>query len=178
MKYLFVFKNGCWWLKVKTVDELTDYHQKIDGRWAKAFDNLIHSKEFYDGMEHASKLAYTIGQWGANRNMSAIEAITDFRSQIFDKQLDLILDGHAIFINEKGGYHFETKNEKPAEQFVWRNELVFPSFSEKDIRINRFTGGQHFYAYVGDMQVRNGDVLKWNTYDEAMKHAQSVVKRA
>ena len=35
--------------------------------------------------------------------------------------------------------------------------------------------GQHYYAYVGDMQVRGGDVLKWNTYDEAYIRACALV---
>lgn len=35
--------------------------------------------------------------------------------------------------------------------------------------------GQHYYAYVGDMQVRDGDVLKWNTYDEASIRACALV---
>ena len=178
MKYLFVYKNDCWFLKIKTVDELTNYYDKTDGRWSKVFDNLIHSKEFYDGKEHASNLAYVIGQWGERRNMNAIEAVVDFRSKIFDTQLDLILEGHTLFINSNGGYHFDTKNDDPVEQFVWRNELVFPNFSEDEIRIQHFPGGEHFYAYIGDMQVRDGDILKWNTYEEAMKNAKKVVKKA
>lgn len=179
MKYLFVYKNDCWWLKIKTVDELTNYSQKTDGRWAKAFDSLIHAKEFYeDGKEHASNLAYVIGQWGVNREMNVVEAVADFRSRIFDAQLDLILEGHIIFINEKGGYHFDTKNDEPVTQFVWRDELVFPNFPENEIHIKHFPGGKHFYAYIGDMQVRDGDVLKWNTYEEAMEQAKKVVTKA
>lgn len=178
MKYLFVYKNDTWWLKIKTIEELTNYSEKTDGRWAKAFDSLIHSKEFYDGEEHASSLAYVIGNYGAKRGMNSIEAVADFRSQIFDAQLDLLMEGYTLFINENGGYHCNFTGDEKETQFIWREEFVFPNFSKDEIRIKSFPGGQHFYAYIGDMQVRDGDTLKWNTYEEAMKMAESVVTRA
>lgn len=178
MKYLFVYKDGTWWLKIKTVEELLNYHDKTDGRWSGAFDNLIHSKEFYDGEKHASNLAYVIGMFGSKRGLNAVESVVEFKSKIFDAQMDLILEGHTLFINEKGGYHFDYNGDKPASQFIYRNEFVFPNFSKDEIRVKSFPGGHHFYAFIGDMQVRDGDMLKWNTYEAAMKVAESVVTRA
>lgn len=179
MKYLFVYKNDTWWLKITTIDELFNYSDKTNARWGKAFDSLIHSKEFYsDGMEHASNLAFVIGMMGSRNKMNAIEATAELRSKIFDAQLDLIMEGHTLFINENGGYHYDYEGDKPYTQFIWRDELVFPNFSKNEIRIKKFTGGQHFYAYIGDMQVRDGDNLKWDTYEEALKQAEKVVTRA
>ncbi len=179
MKYLFVFKNNTWWLKIKDVDALFDYSDKTGGRWENAFNSLIHSKEFYkDGKEHASNLAFTIGTYGSRRGMNAIEAVADFRASILKSQIDLLLEGYTLFINENGGYHCNFEGDEPYSQFIWRNEFVFPNFSKSEIRIKKFPGGEHFYAFIGDMQVRDGDTLKWNTYEEAMAQAQKVVTRA
>lgn len=65
--------------------------------------------------------------------------------------------------------------------FVRRKELVWPTFNVNDIRIKSFQGGQHFYAYVDDVQVREGSgndtKLKWDTYEEAYQAALSYINQ-
>ena len=174
MEYTFVYKDGCWWLKINEVEQLFDYYDKTDSRWSQAFSNLIHSKEFGKGMEHANTLAFNIGFYGTNRNMNAIEATANFRSEIFENQLDALLQYREIYVNKNGGYHWACKDDA-YEQFVRRTELVFQEYTETDIRIKRFPAGQNFYAYIGDMQIKDGDTLKWNTYEEAYNIAQRYV---
>ena len=60
-------------------------------------------------------------------------------------------------------------------QFCRRKQLVFPHFRREDIRIKQFNGGRHWYAYVGDMQIRDGDQLKWNTKEAAQAAAEAMV---
>ena len=42
--------------------------------------------------------------------------------------------------------------------------------------MKQFPGGEHYYAYIGDMQVRDGDTLKWNSYQEAYEMALSLLE--
>lgn len=175
MEYTFVWKNDCWWLKINSPEQLFDYHDKTDSVWSREFYNLISSKEFgQDGKSHASYLAYAIGQYGANRGMNPIQATQEFRATVIGNQLDALLEYGEIYINPKGGYHFK-KGNKDYSQFVRRKELIFPNYEDKDIRIKQFPGGEHWYAYIGDMQVRDGDIMKWNTYEEALKKAKKLV---
>ena len=74
-------------------------------------------------------------------------------------------------INPAGGH---THGIETA-QFCWRKQLVFPDFKKEDIRVRKFNGGQHWYAYIGDMQVRDGDRLKWNTQEAARAAAEALV---
>ena len=37
--------------------------------------------------------------------------------------------------------------------------------------------GEHYYAYIGNMQVRDGDILKWNTYEEAYSKALEYISQ-
>ena len=30
MEYLFVYSEGGWWLKIDSIEKLTDYHKKVD----------------------------------------------------------------------------------------------------------------------------------------------------
>lgn len=41
--------------------------------------------------------------------------------------------------------------------------------------MKQFRGGSHWYAYIGDMQVRNGEELKWNTQEAARSAAEAIV---
>lgn len=175
MDYCFVWKNDGWWLKINSVEQLFDYHEKTESVWSTEFYNLITSQEFGGhGMRHATAIAYAIGQHGANRGMNPIQATMDFRGTVIGNQLDALLEFGEIYINRKGGYHFKTKNDSYT-QFVRRKEFIFPDFKENEIRIKRFPGGEHWYAYIGDMQVKDGDTLKWNTYEEAFNKAKELV---
>lgn len=184
MKYRFVFKDG-WWLKISTTEELQKYYDEVDSnRMAKAFENLIHSKEFFSKSDkdeddksyksHATRLAYVIGLHAENNHMSAIRSTLDLQERKFLAQAEQLINGYNIYINRNGGWHFG-KND----YVQWRDSdvLVFPDFKKDQIKIERFPGGKHFYAYIDDMQVRDGDTLKWDTYEEAYKQAEKYVSK-
>lgn len=68
-----------------------------------------------------------------------------------------------------GGYHGDF--DQSFDKFVRRKQLVFPDFKKNEIRVEQFPNGKHYYAYIDDTQVRDGDILKWNTYKEAYDKA-------
>ena len=94
---------------------------------------------------------------------------------VAEQQLDTIHECGAIYINPVGGYHGYSKDKEYA--FVRRKDIVFPDFKKEHIRVKSFPGGDHFYAYIGDMQVRDGDILKWDTYEEAYNQALSILDK-
>ena len=78
-------------------------------------------------------------------------------------------------INSVGGYYRYYPTDKEYA-FVRRKELIFPDFKKDDIRIKQFPGGEHYYAYIGDMQVRDGNTLKWDSYQDAYEMALSLLE--
>ena len=102
--------------------------------------------------------------------MNIFQAIESFSSMVAMNMLNSLQETGAIYINRVGGYHGYYKDSKE-NGFVRRKELVFPDFKKDEIRIKKFSNGEHYYAYIDDMQVRDGDTLKWNTYEEAYKQA-------
>ena len=82
-----------------------------------------------------------------------------------------VMENGETFVNPVGGKTFSLDYD----QFVWRSHLVFPNYSVNDIRIKQFKGGFHFYAYLGDTQLRDGEKLKWSSYREAYDFAVAVV---
>lgn len=171
-KYMFVWKDSGWWLRITTLNELFNYWDKTDYKWHRTFENLIHSKEFTkNGMQHADATSYAVGMYARKNNLPLLNAVAEFAGEVKGQQLDYLLKYKQLFFNQNGGYHFAYEKNTSFEQFCYRDRLVFPDYKKNEIRIKSFPGGTHYYAYIGDVQVRNGDILKWDTYQEAYEYA-------
>lgn len=182
-KFTFVLKdkgtpNQGWWLKIHNADELCAYYETFaPTRMGKVFENFVYGKEWNtQSNTHAphlkeAQLTDAIVRYGSIHNYNIIQAIKGFQLMVVERQLDSIKEYGAIYVNRVGGYHsFYSKEEECA--IVRRNEIVFPNYNKKDIKISKFPYGNHWYAYVGDLEVQDGDVIKWNTYEEAYKKAE------
>lgn len=189
MEWTFVLKDkgtrqAGWWLKISTADELIAYwKQTYPVKYGKVFENYVYGKEF-DGykchrtgnMNHSpwleeEDLTFACAEYAANKKLTIWQGIQGMTLEVAMRQLEKIRDYGAIFINRRGGYHTDYDGHHEYPDFVHRKELIFPDFKSSDIRIKQFPGGEHYYAYIGDTQVRDGDTLKWSTRDEAYKKA-------
>lgn len=176
MEYTFVFKDNGWWLKITTIEQLIEYDNSDTTKWYKAFDNLVHSKEFGHGMEHANELAFVIGMRSERKQISALHATADLKANRLAAQLDCLTKGYAIYINQKGGWHPVNKNIKDYTEWYHSTTLSYPKFKESELKIKQFPGGTHYYAYLGKLQLRNNNIMKWNTYDEAYNYAKQFLE--
>lgn len=106
--------------------------------------------------------------------LSILDGFRSLNMEIGLGQMRTMEEYGAIYINCVGGYTFGLNYN----QFCRRKELVYPDFKESDIRIKQFQGGEHYYAYVGDMQVRDGENFKWNSHKEAYDKALEVIEKS
>lgn len=188
MEWTFVLKdkgtsNQGWWLKLGSIQELEEYIKITNPTvYGNVFENYIYSKDYndfkprknptYSHSPHPDEtsLTYAVCSHAARQHTNIINGIMSFAYESAMHKLQTIETYGCIFINENGGCHADYDGEHQYE-FVRKSELVFPDFKKQDIRIRQFPGGTHFYAYIGKTQVRDGDTLKWNTYEEAYKQA-------
>ena len=89
--------------------------------------------------------------------------------------LNAIARSGSIYVNKGGGFRVAHSDEPPARQYIWKKDLTFPHFRNNEIRIERFADGRHYYAFVGESQVKDGNTVKWNTWEEAYKHAKEYI---
>ena len=71
------------------------------------------------------------------------------------------------------------------EQFEYRDTLSFPNYSIEDIVIKTFRPKDyrdgykyHHYAYLGNLQLKDGEKVKWNTEHEAREFAKKYIQGA
>jgi len=194
MEWLFVLKdkgtsNQGWWLKIQTLDELLAYIEAIHpGRYGHVLENYLYGKDWGAAtISHGPHMkeapiteavvlyASKVKRENNGRGLNILKAIDGFAGMVAQNQWNEIQESGAIYINPYGGYHGAHPSDK-TYNFIRRKELVFPDFKTNDIRIKQWPGGQHFYAYIGDLEVRDGDITKWDTYEEAYQMALSILE--
>lgn len=175
-KHLFVLvgtgSRSGWWLKITNADELADYHDKHGNKYGNALLNIMHDKNA-QGTHGPNVRELPLSQaayyHAINHNISPIESLVDIAHQTHIRQLQAIQEYGAVYINSVGGWNWGTDFE--ITQRLWKEGFAFPSFTKADIRISKFPGGEHYYAHIGPMEVRDGDIMKWSSREEAYQHA-------
>lgn len=178
--YTFVYEepdNG-WWLKIDSAEKLGDYHKKTESMYGECFmDYVNHAKEYEETGDYRvfeNKRTYPIVLFGQRRHLTIMDAIIQFRLSIFSQQCDSIRDHGYILINKAGGYH---GGPVKYTQFVHRKTFTWPDFKESDIRISQFPGGTHWYVHIGDMELREGEDIKWNSKSDARMAAMRYIAK-
>lgn len=187
MEYLFIFDENSksWWLKIDSIDKLADYHEKTgSGRFDGAMEMYIREGHPYDILEKLSteerikkmedrdfkRLQAAVMQ-AEKGDRTILDGFRCLNLEIGMGQMKTLEQYGAIYINCVGGHTFGLQ----FSQFCRRKNMVFPNFKKSDIKIKQFEGGEHYYAYVGDMQVRDGGRLKWNSHEEAYNKALEII---
>lgn len=172
MSYTFVYnqKDG-WWLKITKIEELMSYWEHYTNMFEESVARLPQTKEFGRGMQHANNIDTLIGFYAKSHKILFEDAKTEILCDIKKEQYKALNEKGVIYINKKHGWNSVVRE---TEQFVHRNELVFPDFQKGKIKIERFPLGNHYYVFLDDVQLRDGDKLKWNSPEEANEFAEKV----
>ena len=190
MSWTFVQKHGGWWLKISSPEELRAYHETMasNNPIARGFRSAVNCREFstVDGIAlrykfgisepmqpHVNAEGYAIGLKAQNERTGLLRSAAALAAQTDDAQLDSLAKGSYLLFNRHGGWHCDTDK---TYRWIRKADLTFPDLKTKDIKIEKFPAGEHFYAYIGDIQVRDGDTLKWDTYEEAYKKAKEYIR--
>lgn len=183
IEYLFVF-DGSWWLKITELEQIIDYHKQTENRYEGAIN--LHMRMKQEGMRiedlPTEERIKMIGDKDFQLMQAAIIKARQVEGSILDgfrclnmemgmAELDTIKKYGAVYINKAGGHTHGIEYS----QFCRRKFLVFPDYKKEEIRVRQFNGGRHWYAYIEDIQVRNGDELKWDTKEEAQAAAETMI---
>ena len=172
--------NYDWMLVLDTHESVMDYHEKsMKSEVSKAWDNLIKVSQ---GKAHISNSLSLIIHYKHKDNTkpkSIVEHTIDILNKLITDKLKLLDKYGIIYINKVGGY-FPHHNDiiVKDECYIDEQNIIFPQYTEKDIRVKKWEGGKHYYSYVGSFQViaRDG-TNKWNTEEKAYEQARYFLYR-
>lgn len=174
--YTFVFKNGGWWLLCNDEETLRDFHEATDHIiFGDAIRFRNDDKDQYHSTYRASAPLDRAVEILAEDNMSSYDdAMGMLYGELLSRQQEAIVENGAIYINKAGGYHRKSTTSESCP--IYRSEkLLWPHLKKTDIKITKFPGGQHYYARCGNVEVKDKDGNKWNTYDEAYEKAMELL---
>lgn len=169
MRWTFVkpADGDFWWLVIKNIKQLNEWFEKFKHKYSQAILQDNEDKPEY-------KQLLTMAKYYSRRDRTSVMAgLATCVGVMYETKLRYLLQGKTLYINEAGGFNTTIKPDIT----VYRNNLVFPNYTEKDIRISQWGKGEgfHYYAYIGDIEIRSGDTMRWDTYEEAYAVAKKYV---
>lgn len=176
MSYTFIYtaKDG-WWLKITDIEQLFNYWNEVfNPAIQKEIEGIKDTKTFGRGWNHATIIQHLIAIAAKDNMTSYEETGEDFLFDARKAQFKAFNEKGVIYINKNLGWN---TGPYTAEQFVHKNDLVFPSIFGK-IKIEQFPDGSHYYTYIDDVQLKfnDGSPAKFNTYKEANEFAEKIMQ--
>lgn len=168
-RWKFCKANGGWWLVINNLEQFAEYKDKTSSKYGQAIVD-----EALDKKDGKYRQLFMAAETIAKRDGTSImQGMSTLVSGMTATQLSYLENGEELWFNELGGYNLGLKD---IEATVVLDKLIFPHYTEKDIRISTWgDNGRHYYAKVGEIEVKevvDGEVvMKWNTRDEAYQKA-------
>ena len=176
-KFVKTRANKSWLLKLETLEQIERYCDNPANPISKDYEHLrelryMQNAGSYDVVAHTE-----FGNWQKLFQKEYGVGCEKFYNFLRDRQketLTKIINEHgSVFVNCEGGICANVDESDALCEY--RDELEFPFYTDENIRIKQFPDGVHYYAYVGNTQVKDGTVVKWNTSEEAYKQAKKYI---
>jgi hypothetical protein len=167
-----------WMLVIESMKDLMDYHEnvmkvQIPRAWKNLEEVQAHKAHLDNNL---SLIINLIAQHEDNKSLLELSGIAS--GKIFEAKASGILRDGKIYVNKNGGFFSHNKDLTILDEIIIDSDrLIFPQYTEKDIRVKRWDDGTHWYAYVGDFQVEWDGDKKWNSEETATRAAKCYLYR-
>jgi hypothetical protein len=164
-----------WMLVIESLEDLISYHENtLKAQIPFAWENLLKT---HSGHSHiCTTLGLLINHQAKveKGKRSLFELTRIVGEKIFEAKATTLLNTGKIYINNNGGFFPHSKDITVLEEIsINSDKLIFPQYTEKDIKIKKWENGKHYYAYVGSFQVEMHGENKWNTEQKALDMAKA-----
>lgn len=176
-------KHKTFWMKysdvyfIDTIEMYGEYLEEFNNKFSISESEIETLKTFVGhGHSDLTTIAgFLSGGMVEDRNKRTpmMYELKRLKYTVMVNQIKSLLDGEILVINSKGGY-FPIKQDDEY-RIIETDEKKYTS---KDIKINKWFGGKHFYAKISEIDVVDefGNV-KWNTEDDATNAAEKYIKK-
>lgn len=157
-------------LYCNSIEQIMEHNEKyLSNEISDGFKNLI---DVSRGLAHIKTPFGMAVRWEAELNeTSIIEAGVSMESKITAGKVKSLLKYGAILIRPVGSYMVIDDSFEIIDEVI-SPTMKYPEYGESDISINRWDGGLHYYARIGNMTVEDDrGKVKWNTHQEAKRQA-------
>lgn len=173
MKKYNVTTNGINYTDCYFISNIKDYKEyvvELNNKF-KVSESEIRNNETWMGHGH-SLLTGVSGLLSGmieekSERMPMLYNLKRLHGAVLSDQLKDILDGKKLVINKNGGY-FSIKKDQEFKVKEIKGKL----YTEKDIKVKKWFGGNHYYAKIDNVDVVDNDGnVKWNSEQYAFEKA-------
>lgn len=165
-----------WMLVLSSVEEVMNFCElSLPPKVHVAWENLI---DVQRGRAHVNSGMASYIHMSIESGESLLTATPRLLAKLIEDKIECVNKYGKIYINKSGGYFPHHSDDiKVLEEYIINNDsIIFPSYSDADIKVVKWEGGKHYYAYVGDIWVKPKDGrVKFNTSKEAEDEAKHMV---
>ena len=186
--YHFVKFNNTWYLKVESVQDISDHFKKVCGReieqgWNDFKDNTRIKKDENGNNELISR-NHSTSVW---RNVveltmqikgdSWMNSANELETRTYKDRINHFLKGDLVYLTD-GLPYFVAKEEPKYDEELFSDELKYPyKFDFEEVRFLQWPNGIHWYAKIGNIDIvdKYGN-QKWRDKYYAMEVAKKFCK--
>jgi len=100
------------------------------------------------------------------KGKAPIGAIPYLIKQTHKDRMDILNNNEVILAFDNQRY-FTYHSGIIIEDTIIKDNINYPALTIKDIHIEKYEHGKHYYPFVGNLHIIDDGVDKWNTYDYA-----------
>jgi len=178
-----------WLCLIETKDQLLAYFQYLSQDIVNIWLDIKDSPEYKEGhcrttRANVMKYLLNIKMEKEGKHQITMPNAINYIELISTKTIiDIFTQNGSVYVNSAGGCRIThlRNDHKGIDEEIFETcknkDFVFPTMSEKDIKITRWFGGPHFYITVKGKTVEINGVSKWNTIQAAEEDRAKYLKR-
>jgi len=159
-----------WMLECSDVKTLIEHSEKYV---TSAIEESV--KEFFYNDNTKNKIAQYVNQERKVTNNGTLNIYGALNFKFFDSKIKALNKYGKIYLRENGSYTIPSDTHETLN-YIEQDSILYPFYTEKDINIMKYRGGNHYYVKIGFFDVVVDGEQKWNTVDEAKEKALEYLK--
>ena len=175
MSWKFFHNGYTWWLRIDNPEDLARYCELTDDeRYGGAMMQVAYHR--MNGCKsHLESFPSVIDAFNRFNGEDLLTTTGKLLSEAHYTYFKNLAQFGFVNINRLGGCN---SSNWPSYATITKEELIFPMLSRKDVTIKtweweekkryayRSNHKYHWYAYIGDVRLKDGDKEKWDTRAE------------
>ncbi|KKM23971.1 hypothetical protein LCGC14_1609770 [marine sediment metagenome] len=173
IKYNYLRGEKAWQLLVEDVTDLLRYMEVTSGADVKDYFELKRRTKKRIHLNTKLEMFRSLITSCKTERKTCIDDLNIISDTIFKPKLKAILRGKKLLINSVGGWCWLDNERMEVLEIITNDKFVYPYYSEKDIKINRWENGTHWYVRIGNYDMPE----KFIEYDDAKEAGRKYILR-
>ena len=175
MSWKFFHNGYTWWLRIDNPEDLAKYCEAMDSERFGGAMMQVANHRMNDIKGHYSGIAGELDVLNRLNKEDLLTTTGKLVSEAHYTYFKNLARFGFVNINRLGGCN---SSEWPMNAVIRKDELIFPTLGRKDVKIKTWEFDEvklgisrseyqyHWYAYIGDVQLKDGDKTKWDSKEE------------